>query len=623
MRYILILLLLANTGRIVAQQDSLYQQLQNSSGVQRVDVLIDIARSFQVGAADSVYKYGALAYREAQQLNYNNGQVKALLNLGLAKRMISQYDSSLVYFNTGLGQCDSVDTPDLVAELHMGIGGAYYYKSMPDVALTYFTRAAEGFEKLKLEERLTSAYSNLGIVMNAIGQDEKALDYYRKALAYAVKHNLLNVELPTLINIAVYYDNLEKNDSAFYYANRCYEVSKQQNLKYAMARALMILPGIYSRMELYRQALVSAKEGKELFEEMGDSGRLLSMTYEEAVAYAGLRQHNKALEMCKQLIEALDDRQSLKEKVFLLASQVSSALGDHEQALVYHEAFFEVYKNASIEKQKEQLTELELKYDTDRKSREIQQLADQARIQELTIQRQSITIIGGVVVFVAIIFMSFLYWRQKNLQKNIRLIRLENNLLRNQMNPHFIFNALSAIQKFVVKGDAMQGASFISRFASLMRRYLQQSRQETISLSEEVETLTNYLDVQKLRFNNLRYEIIVDERINPDATYIPPLMAQPFIENALEHGVAGKVDGKVEISFEKQGCNLVVTMRDNGEGLRSDKGADHVSMATRITIERLEQMGASADDLKVRNVIEDGNIQGVEVSLVLRNCIAG
>ncbi|MCB0488182.1 MAG: tetratricopeptide repeat protein [Cyclobacteriaceae bacterium] len=623
MRYILILLSLACTEHLIAQQDSLYQKLYSSSGVQRVDVLTDIARSFQVGAADSVFKYGALAYREAQQLNYNNGQVKALLNLGLAKRMISQYDSSLVYFNKALSQCDSVDTPDLVAELHMGIGGAYYYKGMPDVALTYFTRAAEGFEKLNLEERLTSAYSNLGIVMNAVGQGEKALEYYRKALAYATKHDLLNVKLPTLINIAVYYDNLENNDSAFYYANRCYEVSKQKNLKYAMARALLILPGVYSRMELYPQALSSAREGKALFKEMGDSAKLRSMTYEEAAAYAGLKQHDRALRMCKQLIETLDDGQSLKEKVLLLASKVSTALGDHQQALTYHEAFFEVYKNASIEKQKQQLTELELKYDTDRKSREIQQLADQARIQELTIQRQSIAIISGVAVFVAIILASFLYWRQKSLRKNLRVIQLENSLLRNQMNPHFIFNALSAIQKFVVKGDAMQGASFISRFAQLMRRYLQQSRQENISLSEEIETLTNYLDVQRLRFSNLKYEISVDESINPDTIYIPPLMAQPFIENALEHGVSGKVDGKVEISFDQQGHDLKVTIRDNGEGLRTDKGADHASMATRITMERLEQMGTSADDLKVRNVIEDGNIHGVEVSLVLRNRIAG
>ena len=157
------------------------------------------------------------------------------------------------------------------------------------------------------------------------------------------------------------------------------------------------------------------------------------------------------------------------------------------------------------------------------------------------------------------------------------------------MNPHFIFNALSAIQKFVIKKDAIEGASFIAKFGALMRQFLEQSRQNWISLEDEVNTLSNYLAVQQLRFDyRFKYAIDVAEEIDIANTFITPLLAQPFVENAIEHGMAAtQTDGRIEISFSKRGVDLVLKISDNGKGLITTKSKDHKSLATAITKDRL------------------------------------
>lgn len=602
--------------------DSLLNEVVKAENEQKADALNELASFFQTGSPDSVNKYAHRAYLLSEKIQYRKGKVQALSFLALSKRMHSQYDSSLFYYQKALTLSDGITMPAIQAEILMGIGGVYYYQNIPDSALNNFVEAAEKFEKLGMKRRLASAYSNLGMIMNANGQDEKALFYFKEALMYAEDFNLLNVQLPVLVNLAVYYEYRNQYDSALYYADACYKISAQNNMRYGMGRALLILPSLYAHFELYDLSLSSAREGITLFKEEGNEVLHNRMIYQEAVALSGLKQYQKAATNCDFLLAQLEEGDVFNEQVYLLASEIQTKLNHPEKALQYYKSFFEAYKNSSLQQQKEQLAELETIYDTERKSREIESLNDRGKLQELRIRQQTGVIIGGLTLAIVTIVLILLFYRQRELKRKNELLTLQHRLLRSQMNPHFIFNALSAIQKFVIKKDAIEGASFIAKFGTLMRQFLEQSRKNYISIEDEVGTLSNYLTVQQLRFDNrFQFSITVDEEIDLTNTFIPPLLAQPFVENAIEHGFTTKDENaKIEIFFSMVNDNLLLKIVDNGKGLSGLKAKDHKSLATAITEDRLQMLrgkkNRSKIEIKDRSGIDE-NLTGVEVRMIV------
>ncbi|WP_253792184.1 sensor histidine kinase [Flavobacterium sp. HSC-32F16] len=178
-------------------------------------------------------------------------------------------------------------------------------------------------------------------------------------------------------------------------------------------------------------------------------------------------------------------------------------------------------------------------------------------------------------------------------------LSLERRLLRSQMDPHFIFNALGNIQSMILQKDTIPAVSYLNKFAKLTRQVLEQSRKETISLEEEISTLKNYIELQQLRLNNgFDYIIKCDENVETDVL-IPPLLIQPFIENAVEHGLKpqeNSVKGLIEIYFkeDEEQQSLICTIKDNGIGLTASRklkiNDTHQSLSTTITDERLSKM---------------------------------
>ena len=178
-------------------------------------------------------------------------------------------------------------------------------------------------------------------------------------------------------------------------------------------------------------------------------------------------------------------------------------------------------------------------------------------------------------------------------------LSLERRLLRSQMDPHFIFNALGNIQSMILQKDTIPAVSYLNKFAKLTRQVLEQSRKEVISLEEEINTLKNYIELQQLRLNNgFDYVIECDDTVETDIL-IPPLLIQPFVENAVEHGLKpqeNNVRGRIEIYFKEDETehNLICTIKDNGIGLAASRklkiNETHQSLSTTITDERLAKM---------------------------------
>jgi tetratricopeptide (TPR) repeat protein len=244
-------------------------------------------------------------------------------------------------------------------------------------------------------------------------------------------------------------------------------------------------------------------------------------------------------------------------------------------------------------------------------------------IEQATLFRQQLVIYGLLVIILIIGVTSFFIY------KNARSSKLANRLLalkslRGQMNPHFIFNALNSVNQFISEQDERTANRFLSEFALLMRLVLENSQEDFIPLQKEHEILSLYLKLEHYRFRDkFDYEIKVDENINPEAIQIPPMLIQPYIENAVWHGLRYKNEkGKLLLHFYRQNGNLVAEITDDGVGrqrsveLKTENQKKHNSTGLKNIEERLAIIN-KVYQLDYRVHIEDRKNNGTRVSVYL------
>ena len=220
-------------------------------------------------------------------------------------------------------------------------------------------------------------------------------------------------------------------------------------------------------------------------------------------------------------------------------------------------------------------------------------------------------------------------------EREIELIKLTRDLatyqltaLRAQMNPHFIFNALNSIQQFILQGNADEANRYLARFSKLQREILHHCDQHLITLEKEIEMLQLYLQLEQLRFQgHFDFSIEVDDEIDPNEIRIPPMIMQPFVENAIWHGLMPKKDHRqVQISFEAQDEHLLrCTIQDNGIGREAaalhKKEAGHESKGLRLVNERLrilQQQYQQPFEAVITDMVHPGGeAAGTAVTLLL------
>jgi len=195
---------------------------------------------------------------------------------------------------------------------------------------------------------------------------------------------------------------------------------------------------------------------------------------------------------------------------------------------------------------------------------------------------------------------------------NRKFSESELKALRAQMNPHFVFNILNSIQHFITIREKEEALNYLSKFSKLIRKILENSRENTVSISDELQLLELYIQLEQLRFNNkFDYHIAVSEKIDIENTGIPPLLIQPYIENAIVHGLINKSGkGDLWLSLEKNNGLLICKIEDNGIGrakaqeIEQRKVARHKSLGIKVTNERISTFSALLD-YKMEVVIED------------------
>jgi sensor histidine kinase YesM len=239
---------------------------------------------------------------------------------------------------------------------------------------------------------------------------------------------------------------------------------------------------------------------------------------------------------------------------------------------------------------------------------------------------QYLWLIGGLAALaIIVVLFAFILRRQQILKNSRQTLMLQQRLLRSQINPHFIFNSLSSIQNAIINQEPEKASKYLTRFSKLIRNILDSSVEESVTLEDEISNIENYLALQKIRFpDKFDYTITVDEKLDTDRIIIPPMLAQPFIENAIEHGIKHKeTKGHVHIRFMRQDKLMLFEIEDDGVGrqkarkIQMDQNRDHKSLATNITLERINVLNKKFKKKITLDIIdlgvEDGEPKGTRV----------
>jgi len=234
---------------------------------------------------------------------------------------------------------------------------------------------------------------------------------------------------------------------------------------------------------------------------------------------------------------------------------------------------------------------------------------------------------AAIEVFIFSLAMGYRIKKIENEKKLIEneMTKIELTALRAQMNPHFIFNSLNSIRAYVISNEIKKASDYITKFSRLIRLILYYSANERITLREEIEALQLYVQLEELRFReNFGFEVNMDEELDMKTIVVPPLIIQPYVENAIRHGLTPK-DGnkKLWLSIERENGNIIFRIKDNGVGRQfnkshSENAEEHKSIAMELTKKRIDLAGklySTEENIIINDLVENGVPTGTEVIL--------
>jgi len=291
----------------------------------------------------------------------------------------------------------------------------------------------------------------------------------------------------------------------------------------------------------------------------------MQKNYTEAIPYleksraeAGEREdlvvEKDANRKLSEVFEEVGDFAKAKEAYEAYKKSVEALLIKKEQQISQAKRF-----NKNIADKQNRITSLESDRELSESRYQLNQ--EQNKSQKIIIY----SLIGGLILLLFAAYLMYKYIKQQRLANNLLALKS----LRSQMNPHFIFNALNSVNSFIANNDERTANKYLSDFSKLMRAVLENSEQDFIALEKEIELLELYTKLEHFRFQDkFDYSITVDEAITVSDYQIPPMLLQPYIENAVWHGLRYKEGkGQLEISITKKGKGEIeITIADNGIG---------------------------------------------------------
>ena len=487
-------------------------------------------------------------------------------------------------------------------------------KGKNDEALEIFYQAIDKNSEEQLNHRIPEIYAEIAAVLRENNDLENCTKYYRFALEKARENNNIPLQVKVCIQLCKVYNGwiTVDLDSSVYYGEKAMEIAREAEYEYGYVNAISIVSAPIIRKGEYKRGLEMSKEALKKADHYNLP--LLTrfyLTANQAFAFEGLKIYDSALFYMKkggELRPGSLDYPRLQYRIFKAKKEYKKAL---EALETYHFAFDSTLRNRN----KSKLSSIQARYEADIKEKEVNELTQKAELQSLQLSQQRYLLAGSATLFLFLLGGGFFFYRQRQLKQkqaitNLELEKTQKKLelekqfraselkaLRSQMNPHFVFNALNSIQDYIMSNERKLAGKYLGKFADLMRIYLEHSQMKVVSLREEIDALKLYLELEKLRFeDSLDYEIHISDQLDEE-TPLPSLLIQPYVENAIKHGLLHKNgDRKLHISIKEVPTEQILECEiiDNGIGriksreINKMRNPDHRSFATHATKSRLE-----------------------------------
>ncbi|WP_299618626.1 tetratricopeptide repeat protein [uncultured Tenacibaculum sp.] len=597
----------------------------------KLDSIVKVHHNLNKISEESFYKL----YENSLKNNYKIGQIYAYNNLGKVLRTKDEYAEAIKYHIKALKLVNSLKEDDIKAYTLNLLGSCY--RRLDDVknALNCHQDALSITKRAKTETLIN--LHNKSISINSIGNIYLILKQYDLALDQFEKSIVISKELQNKLGLAINYQNIgfsQQNlgfyDQAIESFNKSLEVNEEINSDRGKIICYNSLASTYLKKLEYEKSLKLMEEIYPLALANNNKFYLARTLTNLGIAYLKndkYKESEKYLKEAVELSKQYNFNRSQTRSQYALA-ELFEEKKEEKTALDFYKIAVDFEKRTLQEKNFSYVNNLISKQNILAKINERDNMERQFQIQDLrTEQDRNILIITLVTIALSSIALYSVY-RQKLLNNDRKILLLEQQALQTQMNPHFIFNALNSIKLYVINNDQKQAVYYLNKFSKLIRNILEVSKVKEVSLKEELSTMDLYMTIENIRFSNeINYSLDINPDLNTDTIKVPPLVLQPFLENAIWHGLSSK-EGEKEITLtaHKVSDDIVsVNIIDNGIGreaagaIKRSKSLKRKSVGIDLTIERLKTFAEDYEEeftLTYHDLTNDsGEPAGTRVSI--------
>ena len=504
-----------------------------------------------------------------------------------------------------------------IAKAYSLKGNIFLMQRNPDKALENYFLSLDHYDINKDSTELAKLHTNIGTLYSMLKQLPKAKEFYLKALSFNPSPNA--DRLKTMTNLAGVYAELREKESAFKTFTE--GISLAQKLSNLPLEAVLRtnLSNYYIEEKDWKNAVINAKSSIAIRNNLKQPSSVITLN-NLGYAMVQLKQYDDGINCYAEAMKTANPQE--QQQLHYNLYQAYKSLGNTPKSLNSLEQYSKVKDSLSKLNYEQKVAEISASYESLKKQNRIDHLEQENVIQKKQLREQLFLIIA--VILIALLVSVLIYMRFKNLsiKEALEKSQIKRQLLLLQLNPHFIFNALQSVQRFIYLKDQEQSMQYLSSFSKLIRLTLENSDRDLIPLDEEIEILDNYLRLQSLNHSPaFQYNINVDPALPTEDMEIPVMLLQPFVENAVIHGMKEQQEGKIKIDIRQNAQALHILIADNGKG--RDFGAPgsnnslHRSMGMDILNQRITEFNRENKhyiQLTISNAL-DANYPGTAVQI--------
>lgn len=570
-----------------------------------------------------------------EEKNYLEGQAYALDQIGTKYRNTSQFKKAADLHQKALEISEKINNTELkVLSLNM-LGVVYRRTDAIKTALDYNQKALELAEEV--ENPSHHIKRSINVSLNSIGNLYQALEQYDLAIIQFKRALKFEQELGNKLGLAINHQNIgdcleEKGDleGALENYRKSLAYNEEINSDYGRVICKNSLAQIYLKQDMPYAALVLLEPLHEQSKSIGDFFITASIYINTGWAHTKLGNFDKAGRFIQDGLEMAQNHNMPGNILYgyQKLSDFEHERGNYEKAYEYYKKADEYENEITSETNVRYMNDIIVRYEADKKNNQISVLAKENEIVRLRLRKNQTTLLVSALIVGLISSILYILYRQYQSNNEKRVLSLEQNMLRSQMNPHFLFNSLNSIKLYIINNEQKNAVHYLNKFSKLIRKILEASSLKEISLAEELETVELYMNIENIRFSNeIDFKIAVDDEINIDNIKVPSLALQPFLENSLWHGLSPKDGEKIihlNVKNKKQGF-ISIEIIDNGVGRgvaqtnKENRVLKRKSVGIRITKERLANFSKDYQnnfEVDIIDIFDDeGNPKGTKVVL--------